>query len=371
MCKLFYARKGLSMKHNKILGLLGIAAALTLVACGGGNNASKKPSGNTAKTSKSSKPSTSRVPTKSVSVASANLVKKADNKVYVQVTGTETLYKTGELKWAWGVVTHGAAEATWVLGAETPAATDFTAVTFEAAAENDPTAKPFTVELCLTDMATLPVGMIEVYGGDTADTYAALEMADTTVAVKDAKNNYYIRDDEGAGVIAVDALPPVGLEKATIVTNPEGKTGVYAKIGGANNIGYTDAQLAELTPYVNFQSTTSWSNTRVQNSETNPDELFYKIEGQEVFLFVHIDFMVTGGANRYNTHLNFAADTKQDCKMSVDILENNVYTFEEANRKITVYSNTKGGRDQQEFWSNLGFIVELINEETPEGGELA
>ena len=362
------------MKHNKILGLLGIAAALTLVACGGAKDSGKTSKSGSGKvsTSKSSKPSTSKVPTKSVSVASANLVKKADNKVYVQVQGTETLYKTGELKWAWGVVTHGATEATWVLGAEAPAETDFTAVTFEAAPENDPTAKPFTVELCLTDLANLPAGaMYEVYGGDTATNYTALEMADTTVALKDAKNNYYIRDDEGAGVIAVDALPPVGLEKATIVTNPEGKTGVYAKIGGANNIGYTDAQLAELTPYVNFQSTTSWSNTRVQNSEDNPDELFYKIEGQEVFLFVHIDFMVTGGANRYNTHLNFAANTKQDCKMAVDILTNNVYEFQDANRKITVYSNTKGGRDQQEFWSNLGFIVELINEETPEGGETA
>ena len=75
------------MKHNKILGLLGIAAALTLVACGGAKDSGKTSKSGSGKvsTSKSSKPSTSKVPTKSVSVASANLVKKADNKVYVQV----------------------------------------------------------------------------------------------------------------------------------------------------------------------------------------------------------------------------------------------------------------------------------------------
>ena len=73
--------------------------------------------------------------------------------------------------------------------------------------------------------------------------------------------------------------------------------------------------------------------------------------------------MTAGG--RYNTHLNLQEEKQQDCKMAVDILTNNVYEFPADNLKITVYSNTKGGRDQEEFWSNLGFIVENITEPEP------
>ena len=350
------------MKHNKIFAVLAMAAMLTLGACGGGSDAKSSAGGKSSGGNKSSAaPASSRQPTKNATVETIAFEVK-ENKAYIKVSGKEELMEQSELLWAWGIRPYADAaegeELVWLLGKETPADADYKAVdTFDA------TAKTWSVSLCLADVQGLGGSLYTIYGGMKGGEYAALELTDTTLSVKDGKNSYYVRDDNAASCIAVDVLPPVTLEKASIVTNPDGKTGRYAKIGGAKNATVTEEAIATWTPFINFQNTNGWSNTRIRNSEENPNEWFFKIEGNEFYVYAHVDFMTAGG--RYNTHLNLQEEKQQDCKMAVDILTNNVYEFPADNLKITVYSNTKGGRDQEEFWSNLGFIVENITEPEP------
>lgn len=351
------------MKHNKIFAVLAMAALLTLGACGSkSNNAS---SGSRNGSNGSGAGSTSQKPAEPVKGATIETIafEVKENKAYLKVSGKEDLMEEAEMKWAWGVRPYEDAaegqELVWLLGSETPADADYKAVdAFDA------TAKTWSVSLCLADVPGIGGSLYTVYGGFKGS-YAALELTDTTSKAKDSKNNYYVRDDNGASCIAVDVIPPVTLTKASVVANPDGKTGRYAKIGGEKGADVTQTVVDSWTPYINFQNINGWGNTRVQNTEENPNEYFYKIEGNEVFIYVHIDFMTAGG--RYNTHLNFTKAEKQDLKMAADILTNNVYEFAADNLKITVYSNTNGGRDEAEFWSNLGFIVENITE--PEAGE--
>ena len=165
-----------------------------------------------------------------------------ENKAYLKVSGTEELMEEelmeeAEMKWAWGVRPYQDAaegeELVWLLGSETPADADYKAVdAFDA------TAKTWSVSLCLADVPEIGGSLYTVYGGFKGS-YAALELTDTTSKAKDSKNNYYVRDDNGASCIAVDVIPPVTLTKASVVANPDGKTGRYAKIGGEKGADVT------------------------------------------------------------------------------------------------------------------------------------
>lgn len=369
------------MKHNKILGLLGAALALTLAACGPTTSKAGSKGGKTSSSKKStSKSSVSKVPTKSVTFDSVTLEKKTtDNKVYAKVAGTETLYGANELKWAWGL----AEGEDFVYGKAAPEATDFTvAVTYEAAPANDPTAKPFTVELCITDIANIPIGVYTIYGGSSADNYAALTISSTDFQSRDAMYDYFYREDNSATGLAIEDLGPVAFNTASCVKNPDtDHTGLFVKVEGAFTKGatYTQEQVNAWNTKLDFQR---MSNAGGYTKTTNTP-FFWKLEGTKVILFIGLDQLVenltaSSPTQGYMTHLTANAPDPLPARfnpgkllMSANLADLE-FSFTEENVKFTLHADiTKGQKDgEDEYYGAMGVICTYINApETPDTGE--
>ena len=353
------------MKHNKILGLVGIAAALTLVACGGGK--STAPAGkSTGKTSKApvSRAPVSREPQKGVTFDTVTLETKTDNKVYAKVAGTETLYKAGELKWAWGLADRN---GTFVYGKEAPEAADFAAaVTFEPAA--DATAKPFSVELCLTDLPNIVTEVYTIWGGADATSYAALTIGTTDFQGNDGNYTYFIRDDQSAGGLAIEVIDKAFVIKTVdVVKDPDtDHTGYFAKLGGEQATAYTLEQVNAWNTKCDFQCMEQYSKPAAT--------FFWAVDGKNAYCFMDMTSIITGTMGRsYMTHFEANKTDSGDpgkC-LPADSINDRVVEFADINVKVTIhFDKTKGQNDgPSEYYGALGFVINYINEPAPEGGE--
>ena len=343
------------MKHNKILGLLGIAAALTLVACGGGKTSgSKKPGGNTAKTSKSSKPSTSKVPTKEVSAGTATVAKATDNKVYFTVTGSYDLYQAGELKFAWGLSEDG---ETFAYGAAAPEAAAYKAdgVTLDA------TKKTFEAKLCVTDLS-ITSGNYKLYCGTSEDTgmaYGQVEVDLTFESMNDGKYRFYPRNDNSLQAVAIEVMPPIDFAEATVVKQAVGDVlpeDVYLKVGGDANATVTEEAIAAWNPYLDFEPVPYASPVRL----TYNTDYAFTLAGGKFYAYFKISGLSAG--TNYLTHFNHNG-AKTNFFTSGAIADT-PYTFDGVT--YTIYSNPAAGQQggEAEFYGCLAVKVTAV--ETPE-----
>lgn len=350
------------MKHNKILGLVSIAAALTLVACGG-DKKSTAPGKTSAKvTSKApvSRAPVSREPVPTATITSQLLEKRTDNKVYFKVTGTVANYAEGALKWAWGLT---ADDTEFVYGKAAPEAADFTALTFDA------TTKAFSTELCITDIANIPTGVYHIYGGDTAANYAQIEIEDGTFQARDARYDYFMRNDQSSVGLAIEDLGPFAITSGDFVKNPaEGHEGIYLKLGGAQATPFTQEVADAWNTMADFQRMGNYT------KPTNLDK-FWQVDGNNAWFYINIGSMAAG--ENWMTHLtaNAPAGTRDAGKALGSVDFTVTKEFADENLKLTVISDTTKGQNDGEaaYYGAIGVKVEYVTEPVtpPEGGELA
>lgn len=354
---------------KKTLGFLSILLAMSLVACGGGNGGNEsKESGASGKsqsnpTSESSKPTTSRAPTPTISVSSTDVSAK-EGKVYLQVTGVARNFDQANFKWALSLQ-HIANESldpldTYILGGATFADADYnTPVTI---GENG----AFTFEYSLSDVATMEPGMYKITTGPKG---YLVDVGSTTSGLnaKDGNFRYYLRHDEevnDTNTLVVDALPPISLEEATVI-----KIGdvMYAKVGGALKSGITQETLDGYDSFVQFQQVGGrWTNTRRTKAD---GQFYYQVESEGAKAYIYIDINFFAADTNYNTHLNITENKQADAKMDVAIDQH--YYYKNGSGvllDINVYANPNAASDDStEFWGNLGFKVTAAPEGTEEG----
>lgn len=291
-----------------------------------------------------------QVATKAFTVTAFGFEKKADNKVYLKIAGTQENHSAAEFKWAWGLAANGQEGAVeFVYGKATPEAADFAALTFDAS-------NAFTAELCLSDIAALSSGTFTVYGG-TPDTYRAINPIDENSSAKDGSFKYYIRTD--LNQICLDELPVVALEEAVVYNPgadlPTGKqAGVYVKIGGAVKAG---VNVDELTVKADFQRVAPGYSKHPNGGNFPENEMFWTKDtaNGKAYINLYVGFMAVG--EKWMTHLGFNTNNNPNCFMANDI--NDVeYKFgdDEINKVYTVNAKESEGQ-QGTYYGCLGFSV--------------
>ena len=388
-----------TMKHNKILATIAMAALLTLGACGGGNSGSKS-SGNGGKSSGGSKTSTTSVPpapVKGKQIDEIKLVTKTtDNKVYVQFKGSETLLTAADkIEYAFGISTDSAipeagedgtiSSENFVYGKAVPAATDFQQITFTPAA--DATKVEFSFEYCLTDIAGIKTGVYNFFGGFSADSYEPLEFVDANAEfmARDTKYDYFMRTDGNPNGLAIEDLGPFAVTEGSVVKladadlpvkDPALTAGYYLKVGGTQAQAYTQEQLDAWNTKLDYQRMNGYT-------KFSSVDFFWKLEGAKVYLYMALancisDLSADNPLRTYMIHCT--ADAPDPAPRgfnpgkllpSVDILTNNVFSFADDNVKITVIGDTSKGQNDGEdhFYGALGVQVEYINAPEPVAAE--
>lgn len=375
------------MKYKKILSVLVLASAMLLGACnGGGSSAASSGKGSSGKGSSSQAPTTSREPTPAVECNELGIV-KVENDVFLSVKGTATAVKETSLKFAFGLEIYQASSGQvpagdegegegesseapaeepnlFVYGKETPADADYN---IDVAISNN----AFDARLKLTDLKANGNYLLEggnkyrIYAGAKGFEYGELELDAPTTVLQDNEFKFYFRNDNDAGnstKLVVDNLGPIRIEKATIGRDLYNRTGIFAKVGGANKENLTADQLNAFNSYVNFQKLPNTS-TRVQKEGSQQEGrpyYFYVVEGNEAFIVINIDFMVAAGATSgdYNTHLN-VKENKQENLVSVGVIDSTETPFDAGDGKtIAVYSHP-GEHTEANIWGNVGFRVTI------------
>lgn len=292
---------------------------------------------------------------KSFTVTSMQFEKKADNKVYLQVGGTQENHTADEFKWAWGLASGSGESITFLYGSATPAAADFKAATFDAN-------KAFAVELCLSDVPNIVAGTYTVYGG-TPETYRAINPVNENSSAKDGSFKYYIRID--LNQICLDDLPVVAFEEASVYIPsdlPTGKqAGVYVKIGGTVKAG---VDVDTLTVKADFQRISPYAK-HPNNGAFPENEMFWVKDAAngKAYINLYVGFMAVG--EKWATHLGFNTNNNPNCYMANDI--NDVeYRFadEDINKVYTVNAKESEGQ-QGTYWGCLGFNVTREHEPAP------
>ena len=383
------------MKYRKLLGALLVASTLILSACnnGGSSNSGKSSgksggSGATPTTSRSSLPPQPAVNMEEIAIA------KEGQDVFLSVKGSVTAIEATSLKFAFGLELYnsssGQAQAaegegegegegetpaepadSFVYGKATPADADYN---IDAPIAD----KKFEAKLNLSNLKNGDAYILDggnkyaIYAGAKGYAYEQLEFDAPTTVLQDNAFKYYFRADQEAGnsaKLVVDDLGPVRIEKVSVARDLYGRTGIFAKIGGANNANLTEEQLNGYNSYVNFQKLPNTS-TRVQKegnqSEGNP-YYFYVVEGNEAFVVINIDFMVREGATSgdYNTHLNIQNNKQENC-VSTGVIDTTEAPFDAGDgKKIAVYSHP-GEHTEENIWGNVGFRVTIPEAEAAE-----
>ena len=369
MCYFCTERK--SMKHNKLFAVLALAATLTLAACGGGNGStSAKPSSGSKQTPTTSKEPPN--PVKAASIDEIKLAKKDDGKVYVQFKGSETLYTAADkLQYAFGISTDSAipeagedgtvSSDNFIYGHAVPVDADFINVQFTPAA--DATKVNFSFEVCVTDIADIATGVYSFFGGFTKDTYDVLEWVDDNAEfqARDAKYDYFIRNDQSANGLAIENLGPFAISSGDFVKNPaEGHEGIYLKLGGAQAVPFTQETADGWTTLADFQRMANYT------KNTSLDK-FWVVDGNNAWFYIAIGNM-TGGED-WMTHLtaNAAPRTRDAGKALASVDFSVTKEFAEENLKLTVISDTTKGQNDGEaaYYGAIGVHVEYVVEPEP------
>lgn len=345
------------MKRNKFLGALLMAVSLALGACNNPNASGSFPS---TKSDNSNKSSKSFEPIPAIYYDELDII-KTDSKVDLLVKGTIEDFKETKVKFAFGLMTYQSSESetgVFVYGKEIPEESDYNV-------EVDIINKEFETKLTLTDIKTIVGGeKYQIYAGPKGF-YGEVEGATASENVlQDNEYKYYFRNDQEAGnapKLVIDNLGPVRIEKVSIEKNVYERTGIFAKIGGANKENLTQEQFGAFDSFVNFQKLPN-TNTRVQKegeqTEGNP-YYFYKVEGDEAFIYINIDFMVAANATsgKYNTHLNIKESKQENCVSTVQI-DGDPVVVRDDGATIAVYSHP-GIHNEDNIWGNVGFVVEI------------
>lgn len=345
------------MKRNKFLSALLMAVSFALGAC---NNPNASGSFISARSGSSNKPSKHSEPIPAIYYDELDII-KTDNKVDLLVKGTIEDFKETKVNFAFGLLTYQSSESetgTFVYGKETPEEADYNV-------EVDIVNKAFEAKLTLSGIKTLVGGeKYQIYAGPKGF-YGEVEGATASEKVlQDNEYKYYFRSDQEAGnapKLVIDNLGPVRIEKVSIEKNVYERTGIFAKIGGANKENLTQEQFDNFDSFVNFQKLPSTS-TRVRK-EGSQDEgapyYFYKVEENEAFIYINIDFMVAANATsgKYNTHLNIKENKQENCVSTLQIDSEPVVVREDG-AKISIYSHP-GIHNEDNIWGNVGFVVEI------------
>ena len=360
------------MKHNKLFAVLVMAATMTLAACGG---AKSTPASGKAGGSSKAPTVTSKEPPKPVKAASIDeikLAKKDDNKVYVQFKGSETLYTAEDkIQYAFGISTDTAlpeagedgtvSSDNFIYGHAVPVDADFINVQFTPAA--DATKVNFSFEVCVTDIADIATGVYSFFGGFTKDTYDVLEWVDDNAEfqARDAKYDYFIRNDQSANGLAIENLGPFAISSGDFVKNPaEGHEGIYLKLGGAQAVPFTQETADGWNTLADFQRMANYT------KNTSLDK-FWVVDGNNAWFYIAIGNM-TGGED-WMTHLtaNAAPRTRDAGKALASVDFSVTKEFAEENLKLTVISDTTKGQNDGEaaYYGAIGVHVEYVVEPEP------
>ena len=294
---------------------------------------------------------------KSVRV-SESVLSLEENKVYVKVSGTAANYAAGEFKWAWGIKVNGDNGA-FVNGKATPDAADYKAETLGADGA-------FTVKFCLSDIENLKSGdFYRIYGG-TPESYGDIAFTDSQTGAKDADRNYYLRNDQN-GSLVFDMLPPVALTKASVVnvtaddipTGSSATAGAYLKFGGANAKNLTADDIAGwrtggklkamFQRVIQNDVATGFAMHSIQDSE-----MFWKVEGDEVYFYLYIGFMED--KEGWQTHFDMLGGNEwANCNMGVVLTGDVEYTI--GGKIYTVFADSSKGSSAGDYYGCLGVHV--------------
>ena len=377
------------MKNKKLFGSLLAASVLLLSACGGGGNASSSGGKSSGKPGSSSSSRSSLPPTPSVSYDELGISKDGTD-VFLTIKGSVVAIEATSLKFAFGLELYssssGGGQAIPSEGEEGEEGQESSEPAQQEETDNfvygkaTPADADYNIDVPIADkkfeaklnLSTLKNGndfildggnKYAIYAGAKGYDYAEFEGDAPTTVLQDGAFKYYFRNDQEAGnnvKLVVDNLGPVRIEKASIARDLYGRTGIFAKIGGSNNDNLTEEQLNAYDSYVNFQKLPNTS-TRVRKegsqTEGNP-YFFYKVEGNEAFIIINIDFMVAAGATSgdYNTHLNIQANKQENC-VSAGVIDTTDNPFDAGDGKtIAVYSHP-GEHTEDNIWGNVGFRV--------------
>ena len=375
------------MKHNKILAALAMAAMLTLAACGGGSGSGAS-SGSGKKSSASSSSKVPPKPTKGAEITEVKLAKKDDNKVYVQLKGSETLYTAAdELKYAFGISTENAlpeagedgtvSSDSFIYGKAKPEAADFQVIQFTPDAGDK--AVEFNLEYCLTDIADIKTDVYHFFGGFTAESYDAIDFVDDNAdfMARDSKYDYFIRNDNSEVGLAIEDLGPFAVNEGSFVklaaadiTKEGVDAGIFVKVGGTQAQAYTQETLDGWRTLLDFQRMNGYT-------KFSGTQFFWKVEDSKVFLYISIsqlinDLSADNAERSYMTHLtaNAPASVNTPGKLltSVSILPEAYTEFAEENIKVRIHSDiTKGQSDgEPEYYGAMGVEITYINAPQPE-----
>ena len=342
------------MKSSKLLSVLLIAISTSLVACNNTNSSSLK--------GVSSNPQSSRTynPIPAIYYDALDVV-KVDNGVDLLIKGSVEDFNETKVKFAFGLLTYQTSDSetgTFVYGKENPEDADYN---YEVNIVN----KSFEARLTLSNIKTLIGGeKYQIYAGPKGF-YGLVEGASASENVlQDNEYKYYFRNDQEVGntpKLVIDNLGPVRIEKVSIEKNVYERNGLFAKIGGANKENLTQEQFDAFDSFVNFQKLPN-TGIRVRKegsqSEGNP-YYFYKVEGNEAFIYINIDFMIADNATsgKYNTHLNIKESKQENC-VSTSQIDSEPIIVREDGAKISIYSHP-GIHSEDNIWGNVGFIVEI------------
>ena len=360
-----YCTERICMKAKRLLSTLLVAASLILGACNGPASSAGGASKSSAPRPTTSKP---REPVPAIYYDDMDVV-KTGNDAFLSIKGSVEDMDVTKLNFAFGLKMYQSSSSEseeetsetvdpFVYGKETPTDADYNV-------EVNVANKAFDAQLKLSGITTLIGGeKYQVYVGPKGFYQALDEINVSENVLQDNEYKYYFRNDQDAGnapKLVIDNLGPVRIEKVSIEKNVYERTGIFAKIGGANKENLKQEQFDAFNSFVNFQKLPN-TNTRVQKegnqSEGNP-YYFYKVEGDEAFIYINIDFMISANATsgKYNTHLNIKENKQENCVSTVQI-DGEPVVVRDDGAKISVYSHP-GVHNEDNIWGNVGFVVEI------------
>ena len=387
------------MKLNKFAMLIGLPLVLGLASCTPETTSSESgksgASGTAARTSTSSAPRTSLPPRPTTTFESLDLEKGNDGKISAVIKGTIKNYDNADaMKFAFGLSydettetpttvdseteegsvvqvssTISSTETKWLVGKETPAATDFTIAPVVDAATNK-----FTVTVALTGTTGMKAGSYSIWAGPS-NAYCEIPASDVlggssqdgsdsylgTASLAGSDYRYYFRQDQNK--LIVEELPPLSLNEA-YVADEEGVAYIY--IGGAlNEAKLTEAAFLALDPWLSFQQSGStigiadelglssvsgnWRETSVTPT------MVVKTEGGVKKGYVKADISALAEGN-YNTHMNLAEKKQANCTMD-EAINHTANPVTVGTMKYYVWADPTAGQDGTKFYGCLGLMI--------------
>lgn len=338
------------MNKRLSFGIVTVLMALVLGACGGNtttsSSSSPSKSSSPSRSSSSQRPSsTSQAPQKGISDLSISLGNDGD-KAYITVRGQQFGYTADDFKWAWGLMDRDSSE--FADGKATPAASDFTAATFDSSNQ-------FSVRYCLTDIQTIKAGKIyRIYGG-TPENYGDIPFASNMFGASDATRKYYLRMDLDNS-LTFENVQPLTYNSASIVEIaqadlPQGITnpGAYLKFGGPNSKNITVDTINAWNEAGNIAGDFQRCIPSWQSHPHVAEERFWKIEDNNVFFYLYCGFIEP--EEGWMVHFDLVSGN-QGAGLTTSNKINGETTYEVGSAQYKVYSGQ--GSDEEHYWDCVG-----------------